>query len=563
MQTSAQITEDTRPVGVRRMWSRQLDHYPDTGPRITYLAITVLVTVSLYYELYVNASVAPLQLPALHMSFGFLVTLLAVANLIGAFGSLFAGLTDRIGRCNLVVGGLLVTGVLVAFVIPQLTSRWPFAIATAAVGLVEGICLVATPALIRDFSPQVGRATAMGFWTMGPVLGSLVVSVVGTNTIHAHTSWGHEYVIAGVAGLVVFAIALVGLRELSPALRDQLMVTMHDRALIEARAKGIDIEESLRRPFRQLMKVDVLVSALGVGLLLLIYFVAVGFGQTYFATVFGFSLKDANGLGNWNWAVNAVAVLVAGVLSDRLRVRKPFMIVGGIGTAVMIVVYLEQAGHHPGYYTLAAIVSILSAFLAVAYCPWMASFTETVEYHNPALTATGLAIWGWIIRVIVFVSYMILPHVITTVNPLVNYGGQVQAYVKEFPAFQAGPKVLGELAQNPTNAAALAEAHRILGPNYIVELIALKTKAPASTIAFMTEHGGAVATAAAQSPGQWKDFYWICFGGAVLFLPAVLLMKGRWSPRKAREDEAAHEAMVSAELAALHDTPGATPTRTR
>ena len=33
------------------------------------------------------------------------------------------------------------------------------------VGLVEGICLVATPALIRDFSPQVGRATAMGFWT--------------------------------------------------------------------------------------------------------------------------------------------------------------------------------------------------------------------------------------------------------------------------------------------------------------------------------------------------------------------------------------------------------------
>ena len=32
-------------------------------------------------------------------------------------------------------------------------------------GFVEGICLVATPALIRDFSPQVGRATAMGFWT--------------------------------------------------------------------------------------------------------------------------------------------------------------------------------------------------------------------------------------------------------------------------------------------------------------------------------------------------------------------------------------------------------------
>lgn len=549
MQVSSTATA-TRPGGIHRIWSRQLDTYPDTGPRYVFLAITVLVTVSLYYELYVNASVAPRQLPALHMSFAFLVDLLAVANLVGAFGSLFAGLTDRIGRCNLVVGGLLVTGILVAFVIPQMTTRWPFAIATAAVGLVEGICLVATPALIRDFSPQVGRATAMGFWTMGPVLGSLVVAVVASNTLHTSTSWGHEYVISGVAGLVVFAIALVGLRELSPALRDQLMVNIRDRALVEARAQGIDIEESLRNPFGQLVRLDVIVSALGVGLLLLIYYIAVGFGQTYLATVFGFSLRDANGLGNWNWAVNAIVVVVAGVLSDLLRVRKPFMIVGGIGTAVMIVVYLEQAGHHPGYYTLAAIISVLSAFLAVAYCPWMASFTETVEGHNPALTATGLAIWGWIIRVIVFAAYLILPHIVTTVNPLVNYGTQVQTYVAEYPAFRVPAPALEALQKNPTDAAALAQAHAVLGPNYIKDLLALK-KAPASVVAYMNAHGPAVAKAQVDAPGQWKDYYWICFGGAVAFLPAVLLMKGRWSPKRARQDEAAHEAAVAEELARL------------
>lgn len=551
MQTSPTVAATRRDAGgVRRLWTRQLEHYPETGPRYLYLAITVLVTVSLYYELYVNASVAPRQLPALHMSFTFLVNLLAVSNLIGAFGSLFAGLTDRIGRCNLVVGGLLVTGVLVAFVIPNLTTRWPFAIASCAVGLVEGICLVATPALIRDFSPQVGRATAMGFWTMGPVLGSLVVAVVASNTLHPSTTWGHEYVIAGIAGLVVFAIALVGLRELSPALRDQLMVSMHDRALIEARAKGIDIEASLRNPWRQLLRTDVLVSAFGVGVLLLIYYTAVGFGQTYLATVFGFSLKDANGLGNWNWAVNAVVVLIAGVCSDLLRVRKPFMVVGGIGTAAMIVVYLEQAGHHPGYYTLAAIISILSAFLAIAYCPWMASFTETVEDHNPALTATGLAIWGWIIRVIVFGSYLILPHMVTTVTPLVTYGPQVQAYVQEYPAFQVPAATLATLQKNPTDPAALAEAHKVLGPKYIQELIAL-TKAPPSVISYMTAHGPAVAEASAKSPGQWKDFYWLCFGGAAVFVLTVPLMKGRWNPRRARQDEAAHQAMVDAELAKL------------
>ncbi len=43
-------------------------------------------------------------------------------------------------------------------------------ISDAIVISVEGIILVATPALIRDFSPQVGRGAAMAFWTMGPVL---------------------------------------------------------------------------------------------------------------------------------------------------------------------------------------------------------------------------------------------------------------------------------------------------------------------------------------------------------------------------------------------------------
>ena len=188
--------------------SRQLDTYPDKGVRYGMLALVVLITTALYYELYVGGSVATLQLQALHMSFSYYVVILAFGNLVGAFGSLFAGLADRLGRCNLVVGGLLVTGIMVAFVLPAATNKWAFGIEGWFVGLVEGICLVATPALIRDFSPQVGRGSAMAFWTMGPVIGSLVVAIVGTNTINAHTTWPHEYRICGVAGLVVFVAGL-------------------------------------------------------------------------------------------------------------------------------------------------------------------------------------------------------------------------------------------------------------------------------------------------------------------------------------------------------------------
>jgi MFS transporter, ACS family, D-galactonate transporter len=404
-----------------------------------YLALTVLATITLYYELYVGGSVTTLYLVNLHMSFTFFALTVAFGALIGAFGSLGAGLGDRLGRANMVVVGLLFTGVFTLFVIPAMTTKWSFTIATFVVSFVEGVCLVATPALIRDFSPQVGRATAMGFWTSGPVVGSLIVAAVGTATIPAVVTnprfWTHEYIICGIAGLIVWVLAFVLLRELSPALRDQLMVTMHDRALIEAKAKGMseeDIEAALKHPFRQLLKPDIIISAIAVSVMLLIYYTAVGFAVIYLTTVFGFSVKQANGLGNWNWGFNVIAVILVGFVSDYFRVRKPFMVIGGVLAAVMTVIYLEQAGHHPGYYTLAIMLALLAFGLGIAYTPWMASYTETVEARNPALTATGLAIWGWIIRIVVFVAYLLVPVVINTVTPLVDYGSTVSAYATTY-----------------------------------------------------------------------------------------------------------------------------------
>ncbi len=662
-------TAPSRRGGLSWIWSRQLNSYPDTGPRLGFLAITVLATITLYYELYVGGSVSTLILVNLHMSFTFFVVALAFGNLIGAFGSLLAGLGDRFGRTNMVVFGLLFTGIFVAFIIPAATNKWAYVIEGFVVGIVEGMCLVATPALIRDFSPQVGRATAMGFWTSGPVVGSLIVAVVGSATIPAVVLnthfWTHEYHICGIAGLVVFVIAFVGLRELSPQLRDQLMVTMHDRALIEARAKGLsesDIESALRHPWRQLLKPDIIISSVAVSIMLLIYYTAVGFSLIYLTLVFGFWIKDGNGLGNWNWGFNVIAVILIGIISDRFHVRKPFMVIGGVLGAVMTVVYLEQAGHHPSYYTLAGILAALAFGLGVAYTPWMASFTETVEARNPALTATGLAIWGWIIRVVVFIAFLIIPVIINSVTPLLTYGSTVvadsaqyssqlafatshptvvataqsippnvlataqkippsvlatasadatqlmnaQKFAPELAVIQANPALFTKLATytNPakippalltqaikaagggakglgilttisankaaiTGVIAVAPALKTVAPYaadlktiapystqlktiapYSAQLTAL-SKVPPGVFAYLKAHGAAVQKAAAQQVGQWKTWYWVCFGGIIFFLLSIPLLRGRWRPRDARRDEAEHEAMVQAELAKL------------
>src|SRR5215471_17792329 len=131
----------SRPGWVDWLFKRQLDSYPETRARVMYLAITVLATITLYYELYVGGSVSTLILTNLHMSFTFYVLTLAVGAIIGAFGSLFAGITDRLGRANLVVFGLFFTGVFVAFILPAATDKWTFTIEGFVVGFVEGVCL--------------------------------------------------------------------------------------------------------------------------------------------------------------------------------------------------------------------------------------------------------------------------------------------------------------------------------------------------------------------------------------------------------------------------------------
>lgn len=487
------------------MWRRELDRYPTTGPRTWNLVIVVLITVVLYFELYAASGVTPLLLPALRMSFLYLVIGLAIGNFVGAFGSLFAGLTDRFGRANLVVAGLLVVGMLTLVGIPNARTAAAYVVLYCAVGFVEGIVLVTTPALIRDFSPQLGRASAMGFWTMGPVLGSLVVSIVASQTLPIFGTWQSQYRIAGAVGIAMAVVAFFGLRELSPQLRRQLMVSQHDKALVDARAKGLEVEPSPPHPWRQVLHLDVIGSAFAVSVMLLIYYTAVAFFPTYFTTIFGFSLPQANALGNWTWAVNAVALVVAGLLSDRLRVRKPFMLIGGIFAAVMMVVFLRQAGGRPSFSTLVVIVSLLSIGLGFAYTSWMASFTETVEARNPALTGTGLAVWGWLQRIIITVAFLVVPLMVNTVTTLVGAPRYLDAYQRVQAAGGA--------------------------------------PAPA-----LRSHLAAIKTAAADSPGQWQSWYWVCFGGIVVFIGLIFVMQGRWNPGAAKRDARAHDRAVQEEL---------------
>jgi len=580
---------------------RYLYSYPRTLPRMGYLRIVSITTITLYYLYYVEGAVTPLLLPAYHMSFFYFLMLLVVSNAIGAFSAFLGGLSDKLGRSNLTIYGTLLVG-LMQLTVPHVHTEFSFAVIYCVIGFVEGIILVSTPALMRDFSPQMGRGAAMGLWALGPTMGSLVAALVATHTLTHLPPFTDQFNISGIVCMGVVLLSFVFLRELSPQLRDQLMVSEREKVLVEARARGIDVEKATSHPLRSMMRLDLISSSFAISTFLLIYYASVSVLTLYWVVIFGRTTAQANGINTWYWAFDAGTLVVIGIVSDRLRVRKPFMVIGGVGGIVMTILLILQVSHpHTGYYSNVLIVVLLGVSIGFAYTPWMANYTEQVEAHNPALTATGLAVWGWILRLVVAASFLILPRVITTSTTLVDNNAAatalqaIQAAAPYAPSTTAcsakvapAPVIAGLNATGEPGPQTLAkilsscgQTHNLLtavgaagglgnqqvqgllaynplaiaiqnGQTVSNSEIASKVGVHSQNLASLLVAEKVVLPASKASPNEWKRWWWVCIAGQLVFLALVFTMKGRWSPRAAKRDFDEHERIVSEEIEKLH-----------
>ena len=582
------------PLG-RLLFDHTVTEYPTGSQRARYLTLAILATIVLYYTYYTQFGVTPNILASYHMSFDFFIAITVVSNLLGAFASLPASQTDRIGRTNVVIYGLLLVGLITAVGVPLADGQWAYLVVICLLGIVEGAILVATPALVRDFSPQLGRASAMGFWTIGPVAGSLIASLVAVHTLDhfGQTHWKSQFVIAGCAALVIFVISFFWLKDLSPKLRDQLMVSARDQTLIEARARGLtekDLQAASERPWRQILHWDLVGACVGIALFLLLYYAAASLFTVYYPVIFqnangtNFSVTQANGLNTWFWTADIIGLIVVGLLSDVVKVRKPFMLVGAILSIVMLIVFMGNATHpHTSYYTLAIEASAIAVGISLVFAPWIASYTESVEARNPALVATGLALWGWILRLTVGISFIFLPLVITSVNPIVDnlpvaqtviHGQSVQNFVAQHPktiAFAsaargpAGPHRQGSGRGRRRRKGPVGGEHRRGGEGLRGERahpagqVQDRTRPPWSCRTRPTDASSRrtrtrlqqLQKGSAEAPHQWQHWFWVDLAGMVVFIPLIWVIKGRWRPSSARRDAAEHEAAVAEELARL------------
>jgi hypothetical protein len=386
------------------------------------------------------------------------------------------------------------------------------------------------------------------------------------------------------------------------------MVSERERALVEARAMGVDVEAVTAHPIRSMMKLDLISSSIAISLFLLFYYASVSVLTIYWVVTFNRTTAQANGINVWLAASLSLGLVVAGLLSDLARVRKPFMLVGAACGIVMMLFLIHQTGNpHAGYYSNVLVIVLLALSISLAYAPWMANYTEQVESHNPALTASGLAIWGWILRITVALSFLVLPHVITTSTVLVdnqNAGATLQAIQAAQPYApntaklacntapapatvianlkttpQARPELdtLATILQVCNNTHSLTTAlgaaggltnPHVLGLNAFNPLaLDVQNGKPVTpeqvagvakyspNLANLLQAEAKLVPAQHSSPGEWKRWWTVCLIGMVIFGILVFFMRGRWSPRAARRDLAEHDRIVSEELAKLVGEP--------
>jgi MFS family permease len=463
------MTNET-PVG--RLWHRDLSSYPTGGYRIFLLAIVVLANIIFTWTVYAGNAATTVIFPHWGITLGYYSDLLVVAGVCGGLASYITSFGDRWGRANMVVIGLAINAVFALWAVPDAHSKTWYSVATCLLYLADGAIFVGTPALVRDFSPQLQRGLAMGFWTLGPVAGFFVLSVVANAYLPAvvtFANWQQLYRFSGYAAVVMFVICLFFLRELSPGMRSQRMAALREHVLVEARARGLDLAALTRNRWRQMLHVNTILSPIAINLFLVIYLTAISYFVFYLPEFLGFSLNAFNGIQEIYWGVNIVALLVFGALSDRLMVRKPFMVIGSAGVIVAIIL-LMNAKKGVSFTEMALILSLLSTSLGCGYGPWFASFTETLEAHNPALIATGSSLYGFATRLVGVPFGLIIPHIVG--SPLETASG-------------------------------------------------------------------------------WRDWFYVCIGCVVVFVPFIFTMHGPWSPARARAEYRAHQEVVAAELRQL------------
>jgi MFS family permease len=393
-------------------WSyvRELDEYPEGLRRLWILAMAVLAVLIGSYEAQI-APVVPLLLDDLDMDLVTYGSVSAVAAVAGAVAAVIGGrLTDHLGRVRLLVPLMLLTA-LCCLAMTLVHSPRDLLIARVVLAFVDGMALASTAPLVRDFSPRRGRAQAFGFWTWGPVGASLLASGIAAWTLPVfHDEWRSQFVIMGVGSLVMSVVIATNIADLSPELRARIRQSERQvvaTTTVAGKARGRDL----------LMRPRLWAHAVGISLWLVMYLTLTKYGPTMLVDSFGVSTARASAIMSAFWMFDLVVLIAVGRVSDRLRLRKPFVL-GGTLVAVLVAAHLAVLIGRPSVSAGQLMVTgaLLGSSLAAAFGPWLANYSEDAEDVDPRLQGTAWGIFGFVSRIMAVLVLLAVPPVVAATS---------------------------------------------------------------------------------------------------------------------------------------------------
>jgi OPA family glycerol-3-phosphate transporter-like MFS transporter len=393
------------------VFARQLDTYPVGRRRLWLLLMAVLATLVASYEAQISP-VLPLLLKGLHMSLATYGGIAALSVVVGAIAAAAGGpLADRWGRVTLLVPALLLTS-LCDFAMLLVHSPGELLIVRAVLSFIEGAAATTTAGLVRDFSPRMGRATAFGFWTWGPVGANFLGAAIAGATLPIFLTWQSQFVIMGSATLVLSLVVAFNIADLAPGIRATVIHTEAEGRI----AGGGDDRVELSRIRELLGYPHIWAHALGITSWLVLYETLVFFGPTMLVQSFHISAARAATVMSFFWILNLGSLIVAGWISDRLQLRKPVSLLGAACSTAVMAYLIARLGGAATTTEIAAIGAVLGLFLGVAYGPWMAIFSENLEDIRASLQATGWGIEGFCVRIMVVLVVLVAPLVVAATS---------------------------------------------------------------------------------------------------------------------------------------------------
>ena len=380
--------------------ARTLNEYPRGAHRWTLLLLTVLAVIVASYEFQL-APVLSLLLPYLHLSklgYGYFVSF---AVLISAVSAFFGGpLADRYGRVVIIDACLAVVTVLV-FANLLIVGIKSFILVRTIMGIVAGLMAGAGAALVRDMSPRLSRALAFGLLSIGPIGSNYMANFIAGVTLPIYHSWQSQMWIMGFLGIAMYIPIVLFLKDLSPDLRTRIYRS--ELASIEAEggklATAAELPSSARDAFASLLKhFEPWLLVLSFTVSLSLYLAIQVFGPLMLTESFHYTPADAAAMCAYFWLGNMGALIVTGLISDRLQMRKPIAVLGAILTSALLIWWIPTFGEALPRSTMTIVATVLGCFLAIATVPWAAQYSETLEEISPALQATGWAFYGLVTR---------------------------------------------------------------------------------------------------------------------------------------------------------------------